>query len=332
MFAEQLYCDWISARQAMDAEPHETAEIILECMEDDDYGFCCDLGPRLPRVLDRKGLTALVRVVQDRIGRHEAGSYAHRRLAGILRAVYRHRQDVAAYSALCEQEGTVSPEDCESLAEIYLERKRFEEALGWVERGLAPDGGLTRSWNLPKMRRLILQKLGRGEEALAVAWDDYERHPSESRYDELMKYVPKPERAAWRERAIAALDKVELWDRIEVLVKARELDRLADLVEHTPRQALVGLSHYVTEPAAKALSRSHPLEAAKLHAAMGLRIVDAAKSKYYREAVLNFASARNLLLDAGHAADWTALATEVRQRHSRKYGFMSGFERIERGA
>lgn len=46
--------------------------------------------------------------------------------------------------------------------------------------------------------------------------------------------------------------------------------------------ALEGLSHYTTEPAAKRLAKLDPAVAAKLFRALGMRILNARKSKYYQ--------------------------------------------------
>ena len=62
---------------------------------------------------------------------------------------------------------------------------------------------------------------------------------------------------------------------------------------------LEGLSHNVTEPAAKHLARTHPAVAAKVFRAMCIRILSAAKSKYYHEALANLEEARKGYQAAG---------------------------------
>jgi hypothetical protein len=73
------------------------------------------------------------------------------------------------------------------------------------------------------------------------------------------------------------------------------------------------------------------LAAAKLHRALGLRIVNAGKSKYYGEALEHFAKARDLYCGAGQAAEWLSVVEFVRTAHSRKSGFLSAFEEIVSG-
>ena len=79
------------------------------------------------------------------------------------------------------------------------------------------------------------------------------------------------------------------------------------------------------------LARSHPLPSAKLRLAMGLRIVQAGKSKYYGAALGHFEKARAVLLKEGKAGEWRKVVGEIRRKHSRKSGFMPGFERLVEG-
>jgi hypothetical protein len=333
-FVEELFCDWIRARQAAKADPAETARMLLSWMENDDYGYCHGLEKEAVKVLDRAGLKAMEQTVREMAGGTEK-DYAHRRKIEILKVIYQARRDVAAYAALCEAESELAPADCEKLAEMCLKRRRPEDALAWVERGLElekkgrwPNRS---AWHLPDLKRDILKKLGRSGDALASAWEDYRRAPSVYSYDDLMKFVPKAGRAEWHAKALGALDVADLSSRIDLFVKTKEWERLAADVEAALRGQLVALSHYTTEPAAKSLEKSHPLLAAKLHVAMALRIVEAKKSKFYDAALGNLEKARKLMLKQGQAEEWAALAGEIRESHRRKSGFMPGFERLAEG-
>jgi uncharacterized Zn finger protein len=242
---------------------------------------------------------------------------------------------VSANAALCETEGETAPADCETLAEMCLKRRRPEDALVWVQRGL--DLERKNRWadrsarHLTRLKREILRKLGRSGDALASAWEDYRRAPSVDSYEELMRFVPKAGRAGWHAKALVALDRARLSCRIDLLVRTKERQRLAALVEAASHAELVGLSHYTTEPAAKALQKSSPPLAAKLHAAMALRIVEAGKSRYYDAALGNLSAARKLLLGTGRGEEWEALAVEIRAEHRRKTGFVPAFERLAEG-
>jgi len=117
----------------------------------------------------------------------------------------------------------------------------------------------------------------------------------------------------------------------DLWLKTKEIERLAAHLRSTDGTLLEGLSHYVSEPAAKRLTRSHPAVAAKLYRALAIRILNAAKSKYYGAALSHVRAARQCYQKAGLEGDWQALAASVRERHRRKTGFMDGFERLLAG-
>lgn len=118
---------------------------------------------------------------------------------------------------------------------------------------------------------------------------------------------------------------------IELWLETKELDRLVERLRLVENSELEALSHYTTEPAAKHLARSHPAVAAKVFRALGARILNAEKSKYYDAALSSFEDARDCYARAGLDSEWKAVVAEVRQDHHRKVGFMGGFERLVAG-
>ncbi len=134
------------------------------------------------------------------------------------------------------------------------------------------------------------------------------------------------------EKAMAASEKGDLGSLIELWLGAKEIGRLAERLDRASNTQLESLSHYVTEPAAERLDRTHPGVAAKVYRALCVRVIDAGKSKYYYAALSNLEKARACYQKAGQDAQWTALVAEIRRDHHRKTGFMPGFERIVAGA
>jgi len=140
--------------------------------------------------------------------------------------------------------------------------------LVWVERGIDLDRqtprGSTTGYDLAKLHRELLTRLSRADEALDAVWADFRKHPSKYTYDELMKYVPAPERSAWHEKAMEAAKGADLRSLMELLLDTREMEPLAELVRGATDETLERLSHYTTEPAAEQLEKSHPGLAARL--------------------------------------------------------------------
>jgi hypothetical protein len=344
-FAGNLYCNWITARQASDADRGETARLLLEWMDDDSYGFCNDLELSAVKVFDRAGLDAFESEICARYDKECAAlgerksaapnpNYARDRWRRMLQAVYSKQRNVRKYIDLTEQT-RLTQADCEAIASIFQARRKPNDALDWVERGLAMEKpnafGRGVTGKLGAMRRSILVKLDRGGEALDSAWAEFQAQPSKFTYDELVRYVPKAERGAWHTKAMDAAEQGGLESVIELWVGAKEVGRLAERLERTSDAKIEGLSHYVTEPAAERLTKTHPGVAAKVFRALCMRIIDAGKSKYYDAALSNLEKAKNCYQRAGLDAQWQALIAEVHREHRRKSGFMPGFERIVRG-
>jgi len=163
------------------------------------------------------------------------------------------------------------------------------------------------------MHRELLTRLGRGNEAIEAAWADFREDPGKYSYDELMKFVPKTRRAAWHKKAMDAAKGDDLQSLIELFIDTKEMIRLADLVRGATDETLETVSHYATEPAAEKLEKAHPDLAARLWRAQGMRIVNAAKSKYYDAALSNFGRARRCYERAGSVPNGRTPFTGSRQ-------------------
>jgi len=346
-FVDDLYRGWIAARQAAGADADQTVARLIEWMDDDPYGFASGLDKEVAKVLDRPGLAAFVRQARTHFDATATAKpapgdsfrrnpdYQRRRWGAVLRTLHLARKDVEAYAGLAEETG-LTAEDCHALATMLAARRKPREGLDWVERGIeiAKDArhGSVASHDLARLKRDLLTKLGRGDEALDAAWAEYCKHPSKYSYDDLMKYVAKADRAAWHDKAMEAAQGADLHSRMELLLETRETERLAELVRQTTDGALEQVSHYATEPAAKKLERAHPDVAARLWRAQGMRIVNAGKSKYYDAALSNFERAKRCYEKAGLAAEWEVTVSRVRAEHRRKTGFVAGFEDVVAGS
>ncbi len=317
-FAGGLYLGWIKARQAAGSDSGETIAQLFDWMEDDSYGFCNDLGTQAVSVLDRPGLAALEREARVRVD------------SAVLKAIYTHKRDTQKYIELTAAAG-LTPDDCQTLAAMFQTKRKFTEALDWLERGLKIEGSRFAGHNLAEMRRALLVKLGRAGDALDSAWTEFQKAPNRFSYEELVRYVPKKERAEWHEKAMVAAEKADLDLLIELWVHSKEIDRLARRLAEVKVADLERLSHYVTEPAAERLAKPHPAVAAKLFRALCMRILKAGKSNYYLEALSNLKKARDCYGKVGLDTEWHALTDEIRRDHKRKSSFMPGFERIVAG-
>jgi len=339
-FVAKLAGGWIRARWAGGADHGETAKTLLSWIDRDDYGFFNDLGSDAAEVLDVEGLAAFEKEVHDRFEKargnqnDQSGGYSGDHWAQTLKSIHARQGSVEKYLAVAELNG-LTPDDCAAVAFMLEAKRRLDDALIWIERGVAMEGSQRFTAhagnNLAGMRRALLKKLGRGQEALDSAWAEFEKCPGMCAYEELMRYVPKPHRGAWHETAMAAAERGDLGPFIELCVKAKQTDRLAKRLECASDRELEGLSHYVTEPAATAVAKTHPAVAARVFRALCMRTLKAAKSKYYGAALAHLEQARRCYLAADREQQWEGLALEIRRDHSRKSSFMPGFDAIVSG-
>ena len=346
MFFEELSCSWISARQKARLNPKETVNQMVKLIDNDDYGLCFGIEKEVVKVLHRKELSLFEKLIHSRFedalssGKSKSQqavdnfSYDIRHNADILKVIYSAKKDIDSYFALCDKVG-MTPQDCEVIAKIYTSSKQWKEALSFVNKGLSLEKEGSRpnqsSYELSGMKRELLSKLGHKDEALMTAWTDFKEAPSEYSYKELMKYTPKKEVKEWHNKAIMEAKKRSLPAFIKICTITKEWDILAEHILQVKHHELESIGHYTTGETAKKLSKNYPMAAAKLFRAMGIRILNSKKSKYYHHAIDHFQEAKDLYRKSQLEEEWISVVEGVRKDHYRKYSFIGDFEKIVKG-
>ncbi|MGH3171684.1 MAG: DUF6880 family protein [Trebonia sp.] len=337
-FGGSLFCSWVTARQAAGGAPLETVDRLLAWMVHDQYGFWHGLEEDLASVLDAAGRQACIARIKQTLGSgddSQARAAYHRvQLDRLLRAIYVAQRDTGAYLALAEEAG-ITAEDCVAVASMFAAEQENDRALEWAERGLELDAaehpGSFAGHDLRDLQRVLLARLGRHDEAVRAVWADFERSPSTYAYEALMEFVPEAERPDWHAKAIeAAAGASSLHGAVPLLVESKETAHLARLIERRTDEDLEHGSSSISR-AAQALAEDYPRQAARLWRAMGVGIVNRGKSKYYGAALDHFERAKRCYAAAGLEGDWEELVDWVRANHSRKRGFMAGFEEVAAG-
>ncbi len=252
-FVGELARGWIRARQAGGADRAETARTLLSWIDRDDYGFFSDLGSEAVKILDQAGLTAFETEVHVRFEKScgnqgdQSDSHSVEPWARTLRLIYAQQGSAEKYIAITERTG-LTPGDCAVLARISESRRKYGDALLWTERGIAmrktQPSYSAEGHDLDAMRRTLLRRLGREQEALESAWADFVKRPSLFGYEELMRNVPRADRVAWQDRAMEAAEQSNLEPFIELCLKAKEIDRVAKRLACTGDRELEGLSQF----------------------------------------------------------------------------------------
>jgi len=346
MFFEELFCSWINARQKAKYYPKKTIDSVLKWMENDDYGFCYKIEKSIVKIFYRDELRIFQLSIMSRFDdayrlespkkdkRVYKYSYPVRENAGILKTIYDEKKDIKSYLSLCKKVGMTS-EDCEIIALLYKSTDNLQEALKWVEKGLRlkekekfGDGS---GYDLERLKRELSSLLGNNDCAIESAWADFRKHPSEYSYDELMKYVEKKDINIWHNKAIEEAKKASLDSTIELFIKTKELDVLADCILSVKHEELENIGHYKMEEAAEVLLNRNSIAAAKVYRAMGMRIVDSGKSKYYNNALEHFLKVKAIYTKNNSEEKWLSIVRHIRENHSRKYSFIPDFEKIVSG-
>jgi len=342
-FFQDLFLSWVKVRQQAKCDAEQTVRQILAWIENDDYGFAYEIEKQVAAVLGKTEYRLFVQHYQEQCDRAydqlekkellPISKYpnAFRLPAMALRDIYMAKKDFKSYLKLLERY-TPSPKDCMNLASTYQAKRKYAEALEWVQRGLPLENrgkwGNETTWGLKGMKQKLLHKVGRSQDALQAAWDEFRKHPSDYSYDDFMQYVPKSDRKTWHAKAMDVAKKGNLHGFMELCTKTKEWEQLAQRVASVKHPSLEALGHFVMEPAAKGLERQFKPEAAKLYRALGIRIVKSGKSKYYANALDHLRKAKQCYQKSSLHKEWDALVAIIRKNHSRKYSFITGFEDI----
>lgn len=343
-FAQSLVCDWVRTRRVAGLDAGETARILLRWEDKDEYGFFHEIERALAETFNRIERAAFTNAVRTRFDEElkKAGGpgrphpyydapYPLREATDTLKTLYEAARDAAAYADLCGAMG-ISPKDCQRIARILQRRGKLDEAMQWIEKGLQIEAHEKwpnqDAWELSRIKRDLLKGLGRHEEALQQAWDEFRDHPGEFSYGDLMGCVPAADRAVWHEKAMVASESADLNDCVDLYLKAREFSRLAARVSRANAKELQELYYSRAIEAAKRLAKEHPAEAAALYRGQALQILDRKKSQLYGSALRYFTEARRCYETAGQGEEWQRLTEHVLQEHARKYSFLPGFQRL----
>jgi len=237
-FVGSLFCNWIKARQAAGSNAEETVAALLGWMENDPYCFAYSIEKDTSRVLNKDGLAAFVKAARFRFdtatelrpedAKGDQSEYRRRRWATVLRALYLAKNDVSSYTDLAEQTG-MDARDCHEIAALLSRKRKYTEALSWIERGIEIEGKSSdgsAGYDLKKLNYELLVKLGRDSDLIEAIWNEYQSHPGKYEYADLMKAVPLEQKKEWHEKAIESAiisTDADLGSIIELLIETKEV-------------------------------------------------------------------------------------------------------------
>ncbi|MCJ2080243.1 DUF6880 family protein [Methylobacterium sp. J-090] len=322
------------------------AQRLVPMLAADAYGLVEDLLyaliPGLPETACTRLDAGLAEAVPPRPAKADGTraweqQVARGRILRLRQMLADRRGDVDAFIAL-EREAAPEHPERTAIAERLLGAGRLDEALDWVrrpqKRGLVV---VTRAQivtgqfdpEAPDRDRIeleirILDALGRGAEAQALRWGQFERSLDAGMLRAHLAKLPDFEDEDALERAFAhAAAHPDPYRALHFLTHWPKPDRAARLVaEHT----WDGGRYEILVPAAEALEASEPLAAARLYRLLVDDILERGRSAAYGHGARHLAAleALDARLDPGALVpDHAAYRAGLRRTHGRKAVFWS---------
>ena len=145
-----------------------------------------------------------------------------------------------------------------------------------------------------------------------------------------MRYVPRGEKTAWQDRAMAAAENADLGEFISLCVKAKEWERLARRVHSAKAEELESSAIIAPNRRPRVWQKRIPRRRQAV-SGDGTAHRECREKQVLPGGLTPFRERARPLLRSGHSAEWQSLVGTVRVAHSRKSGFLSAFERIVSG-
>lgn len=253
-------------------------------------------------------------------------------ITDMMETLARYDQDTDAIIAVKARDLS-RPYHFFELASLCAEADRHQEALEWAERGCR---AFPNDLNVPLTALLVAEyhHHGRHEEALAIGWDEFTRHPSLGRYKDLKQSADYlGEWQTWREQALQHL-------RQSAPRQPRTPSRWSWMPQHTGgllveiylwegdseaalREARAGgCGEPLWLQLAAALEATRPEAAIEIYRAQIDPIVDRKNNNAYDEAAELLGKIQSLMRRTGQASAFMDYMTAVRDRHKAKRNFM----------
>jgi len=226
------------------------------------------------------------------------------------------------------------------LAELYHRAGRYDDALAWAEKGLALHGGSDS--RLLEAAAKEYHGVGRGADAVRIAWDAYDASPALRTYRQLAeqatraglwedwhdkaitllrgritKDTRKPARGRVSQRAVRGPDGSTM---VEVLL----FDGVVELA--WAEASAAGCRRDLWLELARRREGQHPLEAIAIWQGEIERVIDAKNNQAYAEAVDLLVRVRRLMIAAEREADFPPYLAKLRTTHKPKRNLMRLFD------
>ena len=229
------------------------------------------------------------------------------------------------------------------IAETLVEAGREHEALSWAREGLAAFPA-DRDTRLENFAASLLLSRGEHDEAMAMIWSQFERHPGAETYLHLKNHAKRARQwRHWHKRAYAlvreALDRAtanpdgrapstfDRWADRSLLVEMCLLDGHAD---RAWREAQVGgCSDRLWMQLAKAREKKHPADAVAVYQERIDPIVSQTSNRAYEQAASLLRHIGKLMDSLDQREAYRDYLAQLRETYKRKRNFVAILDKFE---
>lgn len=226
------------------------------------------------------------------------------------------------------------------IAEVLREAKRYDDALVWAEKGLALHGGTDS--RLVEVAAEEYHRAGRGEDAVRVTWEAYDKSPGLRSYFHLAEHAQRADLwDTWHDKALELLRSriskrrctparggAARWPALgpdnSTLVEVLLSD--GDVEQAWVEASAAGCRRDLWLELARRREGEHPLEAIPIWQAEVERLIDAKNNQAYAQAVELIVRVGELMSTAGREADFTPYVAKLRAIHKPKRNLMKLFD------
>jgi len=258
------------------------------------------------------------------------------RITQIMRTLARQSGDIEELVAV-ESRDLSSAWRFLQIAEIYRNAGRRDEALAWAERGLAAFLRQT-DWRLREFLIGEYLQRGRGNEAVALAWAQFEEKPEPRSFINLKTTVRQADGdwCAWRDRALKHLRQDIAREFVErnkigyARMAAPDRSRLVEIllseqdIEAAWQEAETGGCHDdLRLRLADLRAKDHPEDALAIYRRQAAHLVEQTNTPAYQQAMVLIRKIESLLRsrDSG-APQWRDYLAELRGKYKAKRNFI----------
>jgi hypothetical protein len=317
--AEEVH---LAACEAGTPDPAELADRLVARALDSDYEVFLDALPAYTRVLGAAGLARYRELVEQEwqaLAPKRPDDYGGRRFAvtHLMEGLAESTGGADAFVDVLARDVT-SGYDVLRVAERLCADGRDDEALGWLERGLAdfePD---------PRLRELAAQIHGRADrrgEAGAMRWANFADRPTLDGYRALRDATAE-DFPAWRARVLALLGDtppatVPRWPGRSTLVEILLSEGESDAAWQAAVEG--GCAEELWLRVARVRAETHPADAIPVLLRAAERAIDRRDRAAYRVAAGLLTEARQLSTRCAHDDEFRDHLAALRHTHRTKW-------------